>query len=483
MNTANFDLSAVDDSSVQPFLFAESAVGQARVEALNGPYFQRSKEQLRIRLYAAFFAVDLMCVACGFMAASALRLGSPFGDQALATLAIVMPTFVAIAIHNGAYSLKALQRPVYGLAKGVIALIYAIAATIGLLFYFKVSIDFSRLVFAGGTVLSVLFVITVRMFAGIQIGRKHGWTFSNHLILVDSVPWNAVHGQPILYTARLGLDVATEDPLLLHQLNHLLANCDRVLVACPIERRRAWTEALRSTAIDVELTVPELNGLGAAALGVQDGHATLLVSSGPLHLRHRMVKRTLDIAVAIVALIALAPLMAVLALAIKLESSGPILFRQLRFGRNNHMFGLLKFRSMRLECTDAAGSRSTCFADERLTRLGKFIRSTSLDELPQLFNVLGGTMSIVGPRPHAVGSTAEDSLFWHIDRRYFDRHAIKPGLTGLAQIRGFRGATLRRDDLTNRLHSDLEYVTGWTVWRDIKIVLATFAVLIHVNAY
>jgi lipopolysaccharide/colanic/teichoic acid biosynthesis glycosyltransferase len=118
-----------------------------------------------------------------------------------------------------------------------------------------------------------------------------------------------------------------------------------------------------------------------------------------------------------------------------------------------------------------------------VSRVGRFIRRTSLDELPQLFNVLAGTMSIVGPRPHALGSTAEAALFWHIDSRYFHRHATKPGMTGLAQIRGFRGATAVRSDLTSRLKSDLEYLADWTIWRDVKIIIQTVAVVVHSKAF
>jgi len=118
-----------------------------------------------------------------------------------------------------------------------------------------------------------------------------------------------------------------------------------------------------------------------------------------------------------------------------------------------------------------------------VTRVGRFIRRTSIDELPQLINVVIGDMSIVGPRPHAVGSRAENKLFWEIDERYWHRHAAKPGLTGLAQIRGFRGATDREDDLTNRLQADLEYLNDWSLWRDIKIIVMTFGVLRHKNAF
>ena len=469
-------------TATQPFLFAHDGE-LAAPHAIGGSYFKRSKEALRLRLYATLFVADLLCISMAFLAVGALRLGAPFGEQALRTLAIVLPIFIAVAVNNGAYSLASLQQPGRGAAKGVTALICATAVAIGLLFSFKVSTDFSRIIFAAGTLLAIGTLVSARIVIGNRIGRKHDWTFANHLTLIDGVPWDPKPGQHVLFADQLGLDVETEDSLLLHRLNQLLEHCDRVVVGCPPERRRAWTKALRSTAIDVEITMPELTQLGATALSTACGETTLLVSSGPLSLRDRMFKRTLDLGIASLALVFLTPLMLLLALAIKLESPGPVLFRQPRFGRNNRMFALLKFRSMRAECSDLAAARLVLKSDDRLTRLGAFIRRTSLDELPQIFNVLAGTMSIVGPRPHAVGVMAGDALYWDVDCRYFDRHAIKPGITGLAQVRGFRGATHQRDDLTNRLRSDLEYVAGWTIWRDIKIVFATFAVLVHEKAY
>jgi lipopolysaccharide/colanic/teichoic acid biosynthesis glycosyltransferase len=147
------------------------------------------------------------------------------------------------------------------------------------------------------------------------------------------------------------------------------------------------------------------------------------------------------------------------------------------------MFKVLKFRSMRVEKSDGEGQTSASREDDRITRVGKFIRKTSIDELPQLINVLVGDMSCVGPRPHALGSRAEDKLFWEIDERYWHRHAAKPGLTGLAQVRGFRGATVRESDLTYRLQADLEYLSHWSIWKDIKIMVMTLGVLVHKNAY
>src|SRR5690606_20362637 len=126
----------------------------------------------------------------------------------------------------------------------------------------------------------------------------------------------------------------------------------------------------------------------------------------------------------------------------------------------NRLFPMYKFRSMRTDQLDRGGHRSTGRHDERITRVGRFIRKTSIDELPQFLNVLLGQMSIVGPRPHALGSRAEEKLFWDIDAAYWHRHAVKPGVTGLAQVRGYRGATEKVADLSNLLQADLEYLNG-----------------------
>ncbi|MCH7629500.1 MAG: sugar transferase [Proteobacteria bacterium] len=191
----------------------------------------------------------------------------------------------------------------------------------------------------------------------------------------------------------------------------------------------------------------------------------------------------MDLAVAGGALLFLAPLLALVALLIKLEDAGPVFFLQQRQGRNNRLFWIYKFRSMRVEQLDAAGVRSASKDDDRITRIGRFIRRTSIDELPQLLNVLKGDMSIVGPRPHAIGSLAGSKRFWDVDPRYLLRHSLKPGLTGLAQIRGLRGATDSEQDLSDRLQADLEYLDGWTVWRDLRIIAATITVLVHDRAF
>ncbi|MFN7157658.1 MAG: sugar transferase, partial [Erythrobacter cryptus] len=234
-----------------------------------------------------------------------------------------------------------------------------------------------------------------------------------------------------------------------------------------------------------EIVSEPAHSLGAVGVHRYDdiGRTTLVVSTGPLALRARILKRGFDLVVASAALVLLSPLLLLVALLIKLEDGGPVLFVQRRLGRGNQFFEMYKFRSMRPEKLDPNGERSTARDDDRITRIGAFIRRTSIDELPQILNVLKGEMSIVGPRPHALGSRANNKYFWDIDRKYWQRHCLKPGLTGLAQVRGHRGATEQEKDLTDRLQSDLEYISGWSLRRDIGIMLRTVMVLCHRNAY
>ena len=281
----------------------------------------------------------------------------------------------------------------------------------------------------------------------------------------------------------VGIRPEITDPLMLHRFSQLVAGADRVVVACPVEHRERWSLYLKSVDCTGELLVPELRNVeplshehGSELIGVR-------VSIGRLDIRNRLLKRAFDLAIAVPVLVAVSPLMLAVAIAVKLESRGPILFRQQRMGRANQLFQVLKFRSMFVGTQDHDGAHSTRRDDRRITRVGRVIRATSIDELPQLLNVINGDMSLVGPRPHALGSRAGDELFWHVDPRYWLRHTIKPGLTGLAQVRGHRGATDHATDLTKRLESDIEYLSHWSLLTDATILVRTLFVLVHRNAY
>jgi Undecaprenyl-phosphate glucose phosphotransferase len=184
-------------------------------------------------------------------------------------------------------------------------------------------------------------------------------------------------------------------------------------------------------------------------------------------------------------LIGVAPIMLLIALAIKLDSKGPIFFKQRRYGFNNKFVEIWKFRSMYVEHADATANKLVTRNDARVTRVGRFIRKTSLDELPQLFNVVfTGNLSLVGPRPHAVNAKAADHLYDEAVDGYFARHRVKPGITGWAQINGWRGETDSREKILHRVEHDLFYIENWSILFDLYIVAHTpFALIRGDSAY
>ncbi|HZP08501.1 undecaprenyl-phosphate glucose phosphotransferase [Methyloceanibacter sp.] len=191
-----------------------------------------------------------------------------------------------------------------------------------------------------------------------------------------------------------------------------------------------------------------------------------------------------DKVVAGLAVVLLSPLMAIIAILIKLDSKGPVLFKQKRQGFNNELIEVYKFRSMYVEHTDAEASKLVTKDDPRVTPVGRFLRKTSIDELPQLFNVLKGDLSLVGPRPHALKAKADDKLYSDVVDGYFARHRVKPGVTGWAQINGWRGETDTREKIQRRVEHDLYYIENWSVMFDLYICLMTpFALLKGENAY
>ncbi len=210
------------------------------------------------------------------------------------------------------------------------------------------------------------------------------------------------------------------------------------------------------------------------------GLPLLTLSESPLIGNHLLFKAVEDRVLALVSLLLFSPLMIIIAVLIKLESPGPVIFRQSRTGWNGKEFPIWKFRSMKLHKVEDGDLKQATKDDERFTRIGRFIRKTSLDELPQLFNVLAGSMSMVGPRPHAIQHNSEyDKRI----RAYMTRHRIKPGITGLAQINGYRGETDTLDKMKMRVEFDMQYINNWSFWLDIEILLKTLPALLRNQAY
>jgi exopolysaccharide biosynthesis polyprenyl glycosylphosphotransferase len=185
------------------------------------------------------------------------------------------------------------------------------------------------------------------------------------------------------------------------------------------------------------------------------------------------IKRIFDVSCAGLALAVLSPFLVAVAAAIKVASPGPVFFAQDRYGYRNRRFRIYKFRTMHVAMSDRSGVTQTVGDDPRVTVLGRILRKTSIDELPQLINVVLGDMSLVGPRPHVPGMKAASVKYEDLVPYYFQRHNIRPGITGLAQVSGCRGSTALADAAVSRVDYDLQYIERWSLWLDIKIIVRT----------
>lgn len=253
---------------------------------------------------------------------------------------------------------------------------------------------------------------------------------------------------------------------------------DQVLIALPQvgqERLDMIIEQLSAVSIDVCVLSREVVELRSSfRLGVIGSLPVMTLMRRPVRDLDLVGKNVQDYIVACVAIVLLSPLLLLTAIAIRLESPGPILFRQRRFGFNNAEIEVLKFRSMRVDEQDASGAERTQKHDPRVTMVGRFIRRFSIDELPQLVNVLRGDMSIVGPRPHATKMRVEDAFYFDAVKGYVARHRVKPGITGLAQVRGLRGEIATLDRARRRVEYDVYYIEHWSPLLDLRIIVETF---------
>lgn len=442
-----------------------------------------SLEQRRLQLYIALLLVDAMAILTGFGGASWLYFGTFTEDTSLLHSQVLVPIYWSIALSLQVYSLTALRRPGFARARALTALMGAETVLLFVGFATRSTDNFSRVSSLLGLVFSILLLLWGRAVVAPLVRARCGEAAINTLLIDDGGDALRVPHAYHIDAREHHLAPDLSDPHMMDRLGLYMMNMDRVMVSCPRERRTAWALVFKSANISGEIVDPEVNSLGVIGARRDRGYGALIVASGPLGLRSRAIKRLFDVTTAGGAVLALSPLLLLVALLIKLEDGGPVFFVQKRTGRGNRFFPIFKFRSMRVAQLDSAGARSASKDDDRITRIGRIIRRTSIDELPQLFNVLRGEMSVVGPRPHAIGSLAGDKLFWEVDHRYWLRHSLKPGLTGLAQVRGLRGATDTESDLANRLQADLEYLDGWTIWRDINIILNTVRVLVHDRAF
>ncbi len=439
---------------------------------------------LRLWLSLLLLMADGMALLVGFSTGIRIAPHVSFSPDLGISLSACMLVFAMVAFNRQAYDAPCLTSATISCRTALTAFAGTLLIFLLVLFAIKEIGTFSRLAVIVGAAGSAGLLLFQRTLIAHAVRRRYGGQLMAELLIVDGCTPPPGRGNVATIDAgHVGFRADVDDPFMLHRLGMTLRNYDRVVVACPLERRKSWAQILKGANVQGEIIVPEVGVTTPLTVADWHGTSTLVVARGPLNLADRATKRLLDIMLTVPVLIALLPLLTLVALAIKLDSPGPVFFSQQRIGRGNRLFQILKFRSMRTEQADKSGNVSASRDDDRVTRVGRFIRRTSIDELPQLINVLLGEMSLVGPRPHALGSTAEDALFWQVDRQYWHRHACKPGITGLAQIRGLRGATETRGDIVRRIEADLEYLHRWSLAGDLAILVRTASVLVHKKAF
>ena len=393
----------------------------------------------------------------------------------------------------GLYEPPALVAPIIGYGKLWGALAMAFLFLIGVLYICKVAEGFSRGWFLTSFVLSAIALTLTRLMVMRRIRHMIADGLLRHRIAIigapeflptlrskieGSAPTSGVSG--VYLTDPLAPDASTiAHSGGLAQLKSALARneFETVVIGLPGSDTRAiqaTVSALGSYAVEL-LICSELEPYPVAVNGSRNFGSVQanVINVVPQSERHSLLKGVLDYPAAALGLLLLSPLLGLIALAIKLDSPGPIFFRQRRYGQNNQIFRIFKFRTM-LVAEDGQHVKQAERNDPRVTRVGWFLRRTSLDELPQLLNVLSGDMSLVGPRPHAL---AHDQQFEQELDLFSRRRRVKPGLTGWAQVNGYRGETRTTEDVRARMQHDLHYIDNWSLWLDLEIITRTVFVL------
>ncbi len=402
--------------------------------------------------------------------------------------AVIMPATGAFR-HEFRWSiLRRTRRLLAGWAL-VVTILVAIAAL------FKVSSDYSRIWFGYWVLFGGAGLFVNQLF-------KHGWLVhrrkssktARRIVLVGSSSNGRRVEQRILadpdgelqLVARFGHDWSGQGSYPVEQLADYVAakHVSEVWIAVPWEDRElleATLATLNESVVDVNV-IPDLYQyrLLNQAIAEWDGLPVISLSGTPMTGTELRLKAVFDRVGALLLLVLLAPVLLVLALLVRLSGPGPVLFRQTRHGIGGEAIEILKFRSMKQHQEPPGEVVQATRDDHRVTFIGRMLRRCSLDELPQLLNVLRGEMSLVGPRPHAV---EHNQAFKSRIPKYMLRHKVRPGITGWAQVNGFRGVTDTEEKMALRIEHDLWYIQNWSLWLDLKILLQTPLAMLHRNAF
>lgn len=413
------------------------------------------------------------------------------------TLFLLLLFFVANLYQLGPIALPAQQ-----IKKIVSILTMVFLGLVAFLFALKISSQFSRVWIFSWYFLSLLLLYMERTGANLFLRKSaergrltrntvvfgagnQGAEFVN-AIQNDKYPWIRIIGFFDDRHDRVPSEVSGYPVLgdLEKLIQYIRRNrCDEIIVTLPwgaADRISDIVQQFKVLPINIALA-PDLVALKYAGAGYENyaGVPVLKVVDKPISEWNYVSKFIIDQVLGLLLALALLPVCLLIALLIKLDSSGPVLFRQQRYGFNNKLINIYKFRTLRNDQKDKDAEKLVYRNDPRVTRLGAFLRRTSLDELPQLINVLKGEMSLVGPRPHALKASAEGKLYEDAVYEYAARHKVKPGITGWAQVKGWRGETDTQEKITKRVEYDMYYINNWSLSFDISIIFRTFLILFH----
>lgn len=408
-----------------------------------------------------------------------------------AAVCFVWLTSLMLMNFGGLYEFSTIIKPAEAIKSSIVSIGASFLFLLAAAFALEVPAEFSRAWLWEFALSSLLLLLSFRFLSALLIHRlvHVGLLFRNVAVIGNTAQaqplLNRLEGSELPFIRLTGVWTNAEDQkahkMALEKVLDLIANgkVDDVFIALP------WSDADGIAGIVTRLREKPVNVyLGADLIGSRmtcrepPNHFSALpifeLVGKPLSGWDVGLKATVDYLLATCALICLTPFLLFVAILIKLSSKGPVVFRQKRLGFNNQAFDIYKFRSM-YHANDTPGKTMQAVkGDPRVTRLGRILRKTSIDELPQLINVLNGSMSLVGPRPHALDHNEEYS---QRIRGYFARHRVKPGITGLAQVRGLRGETDTPEKMEARVKSDIEYIDNWSLTLDFKILFRTLIIV------
>jgi Undecaprenyl-phosphate glucose phosphotransferase len=481
---------------------------QVHWQRIFGQRLRLSLEVLAVSIAATDFCLVLIVAVVVFsLYFDVLKVSTAEPGRYVPSTLFAATVFVGGFERLGGYRLKQLVKLDWQLTR--ILMMWGIALSVSLLtaFFGKVSESYSR-----GWALAWFAAVpsVLCIMRGVLHLAVTRWVESGHLVRNIVIVGAGNEGQRLVKKLRelqdksisfrgvfddrksrlsgsvLGLDIlGTTDDLVRVARRYPV---DEVIVALPLsaeERLKTLLWKLKGIATDLRLSIePIAETFQVRGMSYVGTVPVLEIADRPIKHWRAIAKWIEDKVLGALLVIFLTPLMAITALLITLDSRGPVFFVQERFGFNNDVIRVLKFRTMHVDRGDQSGGQRTMRNDPRVTRVGRIIRALSIDELPQLINVLRGEMSLVGPRPHAIAMKAGGRLYAEAVEEYAQRHRVKPGITGWAQVNGYRGEIDTLVKARARVEYDLYYIEAWSLWLDMKILVLTVPVLLsRRNAY